>query len=437
MKKTIKTSTTVKVVSSGSSGKNKNQAKVGELAPPDSGEMTPLPVKAKGVQLAPASVPTPTSQPAPTVSKPTVVPTPVSASVMPPMSTQSTASPSQVTPKSTTPVIAPAQTPPTSTPIVQAVKTPTPNPNSTTSTVSSPAQTQANQTVVPKPSWWWKKQNRLIAIGIFVVLAFLGSIWYFGPLLRRKSSSPPSHGTNEVKTAAVSTNNANTNAAVFQAMNLEVENLRKEIAELKSRPPTVITQKVMQAAEPIQPSSIVMTTTNTLASNSVPLRTIECKGYGGQVVGIIGNSNIVMNGPINIYPGGIASVITNRINIQQTLEQRKDQQNPIWPQGFKPTRIIQANACLLSSGVTSFSLPTETIRASEDIQVPVPDGWAIKWHCTANVDQIETAVDGRTSKDLPDGVPIPVGDKNQRHELRLRLRGSISEARLDLTFYRL
>jgi hypothetical protein len=239
-------------------------------------------------------------------------------------------------------------------------------------------------------------------IAIFIGLAWLTS----HPLLLFK------------KQTVLPASSTNTPAA-------EVARLQRLVNEINRQRTTQIVVTQYVAAVQTAPSSVVMTATNLTG-------TIECRGFGGQTVGINGNSNIVVNGSINIYPNGMVLAQPGGVQGQPQLQ-------PLpWPKGVTPTRIIRASACLLKSCCTSFSLPPETIRTGEDVGVEIPDGWVVRWHFNVNPDQFETALDGATYNVYQDNA-APKGPVNraQHHEWRFKLHGGgLTEARLDLEFYR-
>lgn len=274
----------------------------------------------------------------------------------------------------------------------------------------------------------WLKVLKFLGIVMVLILIYVGWNHFFGR-----------HPSPSFKPEVAATDRLG-----VRTMASRLEDLQKTIDDLKSRPPMIVTQVVQttqvvtQSVQvPMQPNSVVMLTTNSSVSNSTPVSTIECKGFGGgQTVGIFGNSNIVINGSVTIYPNRV--VVPTPVTKQDQQQPRQQQVALSWPYDSEPTRIIRVKGCLLSSGVSSFSLPTEIIRAGEDIGILIPDGWAVNAHTSANdPNLIEAAVDGKIKQSVPGRVFIPPTDSVQHHEMRFRLRGGVLEASLDLLFYKL
>ncbi|MEK9177934.1 MAG: hypothetical protein AAB777_02315 [Patescibacteria group bacterium] len=354
--------------------------------------------------VVPATVPKPTEAPAPTPVLQPQAPKPASTAALPQIQQPVVVQPLQTT--------APAPT--AQQPVVS-------NPPVTSEQPVTQGAVPPPQPATPTPLWWKKNRKKVLVITSIIgaVATLIGLVWRLCPSLANYSVLPPNR-TSRIEATP-------TTILGVKVMTEELANLRKDIIELKSRPATVVTQ-VVQTLQPAQPSSVVMVATNASTSNSAPC-TIECKGFGGQTVGIIGSSNIVINGSVTIYPNGVIVPTSVGQKVQQP------RQLLCWPHGSEPTRIIRAKECLLSSGVSSFSMPTEIIRAGEDIGVLIPDGWSVKWHSSANPDQTEITIDGRLYRPFPAGMTWPSNNRDQHHELRLRLRG-ISEASLELTFFR-
>lgn len=387
-KRTVITSTEEVV---GGKGQKQPKIDIGALPPPDSGEMTPLPAKAKPSPVKVLTTPAPVPVAKPQAPKPATTPVPLAVP---------------------TPTV--VQQPPAPKPPVASAQPATPD-------LTTTPQPTPHQPATLSPSWWKRNRKKVLVVASIVgaVATFIGLVWRLYPSFANHLALPPNR-TSRIEATP-------TTILGVKVMTEELANLRKDIIELKSRPATVVTQ-VVQTLQPAQPSSVVMVATNASTSNSAPC-TIECKGFGGQTVGIIGSSNIVINGSVTIYPNGVIVPTSVGQKVQQP------RQLLCWPHGSEPTRIIRAKECLLSSGVSSFSMPTEIIRAGEDIGVLIPDGWSVKWHSSANPDQTEITIDGRLYRPFPAGMTWPSNNRDQHHELRLRLRG-ISEASLELTFFR-
>ena len=406
--------------------KGATKPQVGQTDDPDSDEVTPL---------SPSPKLTKTTAPTETIVEKTT--TKKTTSVVPATTTQvATPVPAPVAQPQAPKPASTAALPQIQQPVVvQPLQTTAPAPTAQQPVVSNPPVTSeqpVTQGAVPPPqpatstpSWWKKNRKKVLVITSIIgaVATLIGLVWRLYPMFANHAVLTPPHS--QANTIAHST------PTIGAAMASELDELRKQVAELKSRPPTVVTQLVQVLTVP---SSVVVVSDNISASNNIPVGTIKCKGFSGYAVDVSGNNNIVVgdNSTVTISSNGVIPFI-----IQQGQQPRHQQVRLPWPLNSKPTRIIQAEVCLLSSGVSSFSLPTETIHAGEDIGVLIPDGWAINSYSSANMGQIEVAVDGKINPSIPGRVVTPPGNRIQHHEMRFRLCGGLSEASLELLFYKL
>ena len=298
----------------------------------------------------------------------------------------------------------------------------------------NPNQLDSGSVTIDESTNWrkiWKETRVPLLISMLIVGA-MTLLMVFNPIgikPRHSVIPPPVDTTVDMSAMPPITPPPSPTPTITPADDAAVAELREKIVELERKLATVasVTQTVVMTSA-VSPAAPLVCTNATDWTNAAQL-------LRGGVVGndnflVFGQGNVIVRGNSNVVTVGGEVVVRDHLPTRQAATPAAT--TKVWPQDFAPTRVIKAEDCLLTSGIQSFSLPTDSIRAGEDIKVTIPGGWAVVWHSSATRDEIEVALDGQII--TPDIGRVAAGGSNVHDNLRLRLKPGCQSATLELTF---